>query len=241
MLPALQAVPGAAAAASAASAASGSRQQGQPEAAHQAQQRAQQAQQQQGAERPEPSVEERRRLLAEAAMSRLAGISGKPAQLGSSSPSSQQRQQHQQQQQQRKQQQQQQQRKQQQQQQQRGPEPGGHGGQVLPASQQREQLVQLRQEAQQQGQADGQQSQDVVDLLDSPSDANRVRPSTGPRQSQGNGSGRPVAAGAAGGTDRRREGACLQCPVCGRRWDSGAMSNAELNAHVDECLNASFM
>jgi hypothetical protein len=29
--------------------------------------------------------------------------------------------------------------------------------------------------------------------------------------------------------------------MCGRRWGDGEISNTELNAHVDECLNLLYL
>jgi hypothetical protein len=45
-----------------------------------------------------------------------------------------------------------------------------------------------------------------------------------------------VASGAAGG-----EAALLACPICGQQWAATDLSNAQLNAHIDECLNSSYV
>jgi hypothetical protein len=42
------------------------------------------------------------------------------------------------------------------------------------------------------------------------------------------------ACGAGGGGGEDAAG--LECPVCGKQWKPGALSNAELNLHVDACL-----
>jgi hypothetical protein len=54
-----------------------------------------------------------------------------------------------------------------------------------------------------------------------------------PRPDAANSAG---AAGAAGG-----EAALLSCPICGQQWAATDLSNAQLNAHIDECLNSSYV
>ena len=40
---------------------------------------------------------------------------------------------------------------------------------------------------------------------------------------------------------QQQQPAGTACPVCGHRWLHGVPSNAELNAHIDECLTRSFL
>lgn len=49
-------------------------------------------------------------------------------------------------------------------------------------------------------------------------------------------SGAPAAGDSEGGADSAQQQAAVVCPCCGRRWAAFAISNAEHNAHVDACL-----
>ena len=182
----------------------------------------------------EPPAEERRRLVAEAAMRRLGALAGSGPR--NSAPPQQQQQQQQQ----------------QHREPQQRPQPQQKEQQQRPQPQHKEQQQQPLRKQQEQLEPSGNggaeapapaaATPEVVDLVGGSSveeEGQHAAASAGTGIRAGTSGVREPDATA--GPSGSGTAASLECPICGRRWAAGELDNTQMNAHIDECLNLSYL